>query len=284
MNTKKYFYTYEEVDEGKNGDTMISEILNDPDLPKLQEVIIGSWGECWDDDCQTIIDGIIEHKEKFMHIESLFIGDMEYDECEVSWIIQGNYEELLKALPNLKALTIKGSTDLVLGKIHHEELESLDIICGGLPKTVLTSIKNAYLPNLRRLNLYIGSENYGFDGTVEDVVGILENKSFSKLQYLGLGDSEIQDEIVEGVMKAEWPSALKILDFSNGTLTDKGAQCLLDNRARLENIQMIDLTHNYLTHKMQEKLSQLNAKVIMADNQEPDVYDGEVYYYAMLTE
>lgn len=286
MNTKTYSYTYDDC-ETKDVHTMLEEILNDPELPKLEEIVIGCWGECWEDNCQPLLDGIVANKEKFMHIKSLFIGDMDYEECEVSWIMQGNYEELLKALPNLEALTIKGSSELVLGEIHHENLRELEIICGGLPKNVLVSIKNAYLPNLRKLNLYIGIEDYGFDGDLEDVLGVLENSSFKNLEYLGLGDSDIQDEIVEGVMAANWPENLKVLDFSNGTLSDKGAQALIDHKERLEKLETVDLTYHYLTDKMQEKLSRLAVNVILEDGQEildEDDEDYDYYKYPMLTE
>ena len=132
--TKKYFYTYEQYeDEGKSADTMVNDILSDPEFPELTELSIGDWGGCWEDACQKIIDEIVEHAERFSHIQGLFIGDMDFEECEVSWIIQGNYSRLWAALPQLKALTIKGSTDLSLGDIRHENLESLTIICGGLP-------------------------------------------------------------------------------------------------------------------------------------------------------
>lgn len=51
----------------------------------------------------------VEHAERFAHLESLFVGDMESEECEISWIKQGDYSRLYAALPNLKKLTIKGA-------------------------------------------------------------------------------------------------------------------------------------------------------------------------------
>ena len=131
---KIYSYDYDEYEDGKGAENLIEDILADPDFPNLNEVIIGDWGGAWEDDCQAIIDGIVEHAEQFSHIERLFVGDMDFESCEVSWIMQGNYEKLWAAMPQLKELTIKGSSDLELGSICHENLESLTIICGGLPK------------------------------------------------------------------------------------------------------------------------------------------------------
>ena len=39
---------------------------------------------------------------------------MEYDECEVSWIEQGDYSKLWEAMPQLKQLGIKGSIDFLV--------------------------------------------------------------------------------------------------------------------------------------------------------------------------
>ena len=38
-----------------------------------------------------ILDGIAANADRFSHITKLFIGDMDYEVCEVSWIMQGNY-------------------------------------------------------------------------------------------------------------------------------------------------------------------------------------------------
>ena len=145
--SKKYVYDYEQFENGKGPGTMVEDILNDPEFPQVSGLVIGCWGESWDDSCQIILDQIVENKERFSHVESLFVGDMDYEECEVSWIIQGNYSRLWQALPHLKELTVKGSSELVLGEISHPGLESLTIICGGLPVSVIQEIQNAKLPN-----------------------------------------------------------------------------------------------------------------------------------------
>ena len=45
---------------------------------------------------------------------------------------------------------------------------------------------------------------------------------FPKLQYLGISDSEIQDELAEVVVNSRYMNQIETLDLSNGTLTDKG--------------------------------------------------------------
>lgn len=148
----------------------INNILADEDLVKIRSLVISRWGECYEESCQPIIDMFAEHAERFAHLESLFIGDMESEECEISWIKQGDYSRLYAALPNLKKLTIKGTQDLELGEIAHDKLEHLEIISGGTPCNVFASLQNSQLPALKTLIVYIGVEDYGFDTSLDIVM------------------------------------------------------------------------------------------------------------------
>lgn len=285
--SKKYSYDYEEYEDGeKSVETIVADILADPEFPNLEEVVIGCWGEAWDDDdgAQTIIDDIIKNKEKFAHIKSLFVGDMDFEECEVSWIIQGNYEKLFEAMPQLEKLTIKGSNELELGKVNAPNLRSLEIICGGLPKEVIESVRDANLPALEELRLYIGVEDYGFDGSIEDIKSLLEQSDFPKLQILGLCDSEIQNEICEVTLASKYMKQIQRLELSMGSLTDEGGQMLLDKLPEFPNVKYLDVHYHYLTDKMMKQLNALPIEVDTDEQNEPDEWDDEVYCYPMLTE
>ena len=217
-------------------------------------------------------------------MEKLFIGDMEYDECEVSWIMQGNYKDLWAALPHLKELTIKGSTGLVLGEICHEELESLTIICGGLPVRVIEEIQRATLPKLKKLLLYIGSDNYGFDGNPDTIREFLEKVQLPELEYLGIVDSEIQDEITEAVLESKFIGQIQTLDLSCGTLSDNGGELLLQKLPQYDNIKRLDVHYNFMSEKLIKRLEELPISVDASDRNEMHHYRGESYMYAMLTE
>ena len=282
--SKKYQYDYDDYDEGKGPATMVEEILADPEFPQVTQLIIGSWGSACEDDCQEILDGIRANKDKFAHVESLFVGDMDYEECEVSWILQGNYSDFWEVMPQLKELTIKGSMDLVLGDIVHQNLEALTIICGGLPVSVIQSIKKAKLPGLKKLVLYIGIENYGFDGNKDTIKALLEESDFPKLEYLGIEDSEIQDELVQVVLESKYMKQLHTLDLDNGTLTDKGGELLLGKLPSYPNIKVLDVHYHYMSEEMEEKLKALPIEVDTSESNEPEEYRGEIWMNAMLTE
>ena len=283
--SKKFFYDYEDwCDNGKNAKTMVEDIISDPEFPELEELIIGGWGGEYEEDCQSILDAIAENPDQFSHITKLFVGDMDYEVCEVSWIMQGNYSRLWKAMPQLKELTIKGSMNLTLGDIDHENLESLTIICGGLGKDVIEEIAKAKLPHLKKLLLYIGIEDYGFDGDADTVRKLLAESDFPELTYLGITDSEIQDELTEVVLESKYIQQISTLDLSNGTLTDKGGQLLLDKLPELPNIQKLDVHYHYLSDEMMEKLEQLSITVDLSEQEEAEEWKGQIWYNAMLTE
>lgn len=283
--TKTYTIGYEDYDSGeKSAENLVADILADPEFPALTELVIGDWGGAWEDDCQAVLDGIVEHAEQFSHIQRLFVGDMDYEQCEVSWIMQGDYSKLWAALPDLKSLTIKGSTELRLGEVCHEGLEELTIICGGLGSDVIRSVQNAKLPNLKKLLLYIGIEDYGFDGNADTIKELLEKADFPNLSYLGITDSEIQDELVQVVLDSKFMGQIETLDLSLGTLTDQGGALLLEALPKWPNVKKLDVHYHYLSDEMAKKLCSLPITVDVSEAEEPDVYDGTVYMNAMLTE
>jgi hypothetical protein len=237
--------------------------------------------EIYDVSPDVIFTIIIGHKERFQHIDSLFIGDMDYDENEISWIHQGTYEPLLKALPNLKALTIKGSDGLVLGKIDHPNLEALEIICGGLPVSVVNDIKAARLPGLKKLVLYCGDENYGYDCKPSDFAALAKKSLFPNLTHLGFTDSTEQDDLVRVILESNLLPQLEIIDISCGCLSDKGGQLILDAAHRLGNLKKLDASYHFMSENMMAKLKALPFETDLSDAQgEADEDD----MYPMITE
>lgn len=276
--SKKYYTQY---DSGTSIEDLAERILKDPKREELKHITLGDWGDGGEgESCQAVIDMFVENADKFNHIESLFLGDMEYDSCEVSWIVQGDYSKLWKALPNLKSLTIKGSQELTLGDIDHQNLEKLEIICGGLGSDVIKSIADGKLPNLQMLKLYLGVDDYGFDGDVDDIKPLVDKNKFPKLTYLGLMNSEITDDLVALVLESDILPQLETLDFSYGTLSNEGGNLLLDDAAKLAHLKMLNLEHHFMGEEMMDKLKKLPCKVDVSDPQDED----DDYRYPTLTE
>ncbi len=279
MSEVKLAVAYEDYENGVTIKQLIAELVAKPESKELESLIIGDWGGSYENDSSTVVEALVQSKDAFPKLRKLFIGDMDSEECEVSWIMQSDLAPLLTAFPELTSLTIQGSTDLSLKPARHEKLEELVIICGGLGKSVLDSIAQAHFPRLKKLELYLGVDNYGFDGTLEDVLQVAQPGLFPELTYLGLKDSEIQDEIAAALADAPILDQLHTLDLSMGTLTDAGAEALL-NSERVKKLRHLDLSHHFMSEKMMKRWKQSGLPVDISDAQDED----DEYRYPALTE
>ena len=288
--SKRYFLSGEEVwDDGKDINDLILKIKKDEKLQQYKHISVGMWGEGDEIGCQPLLDFIVENKNDLIHLESLFIGDIDPEECEISWIVQANYTDIFKSLINLKKIKIKGSNNLVLSSINHENLEHLEIICGGLPKSIFSELSQSTLPNLKTLVLYMGIEDYGFDGTIEDIKTILKKDLFPSLENLELVNSVIENKIVQEVINSDILPQLVNISFSYGSLTDEGGEIIASNVEALNHLNQIEIDYHYLSEEMSKKLKKLlpniNINNSEYDDAEFDDPDEEAYWIRpMLTE
>ncbi|WP_339237153.1 STM4015 family protein [Paenibacillus sp. FSL R5-0517] len=280
MQEVKLVVSYDDYEDGIRMEKLIKDLAAKPEASSLESLVIGDWGQAYESSPQEFMSTLIQSASSFPSLKKLFIGDMGFEECEVSWIIQTNLTPLLGAFPELTSFSIKGSSGLSLEPLQHAKLEELIIICGGLPKEVLSSITHAKLPELRKLELYIGVDNYGFNGSIEDILPLLEKGLFPKLVYLGLKDSEIQDEIAKAAAEAPILDQLEVLDLSEGTLSDEGAEALLASD-KIKQLKHLDLSYHYMTDEMIRRWNQSGISVDVSDQQQSDEDD---WRYPSLTE
>ncbi|MFD1989009.1 STM4015 family protein [Paenibacillus nicotianae] len=275
---------YDQNENGVKLKDLITELVSDPEACKaITSLIIGDWGAAYEDTMDDAIPALIAASPLLPNVKSLFIGDMSSEECEISWINQTNLGPLLSAYPQIESFTIQGSTELSLEPLHHEKLHTLEIICGGLPKSVLQNVYNGHLPELTKLVLYLGVEDYGFDGSIEDILPFLNQNPFPKLTYLGLTNSEIQDEIAIAAADAPVLEQLDVLDLSNGTLSDKGAEVLIHSDA-VKKLKHLNLNYHYMSDEMTARWRATGLSVDVEDQQEADADDEYEWRYPAITE
>ena len=286
MNEIKFFLDYDESEDGVTIQDKIETYLETNNICEAKKLIIGAWEEPFDCGPEDIIKYLVENKNKFPNVESMYIGDMDSEECEVSWITQSNLAPLLDVFP-LKTLKIKGSIDLRLENANSETLEKLIIISGGLSKNLLKDIVDAKFPNLMHLELYLGVDDYGFDGDIDDIIPFMIRENFPNVKYLGLKNSEKQDEICEEIFKSNILENLEVLDMSLGTLGDKGAELILENVGKIAHLSKLDLTYNYISdeniEKLQNKVNVLSTEVLI-DRDDADYDEDDEWRYPYITE
>lgn len=261
-------------DESDTMPELIEEFLGKIDKSKLEALIIGKWNEPYETSANESIATLVAHAAELPNLRALFIGDMTFEESEISWIVQGNYTPLLDAFPQLEELRIRGATELVIEPFTHAALRRFTIESGGLPAEVAQALAASSMPNLRHLELWLGTSDYGFSGDVDLYRRVVAQLKTPCLIYLGLRDSEIADELAQWLAGEEFITQLDTLDLSLGTLGDVGAQALYES-PYVPELRILNLTHHYISEQWQDKLRELPVTVIL-DNPREEI-DGERY-------
>src|SRR4051812_43476346 len=102
---------------------------------------------------REVIEPLIAARGRLPNLRSLFLGDITSEECEISWINQGDVTPLLAAYPLLEEFRVRGVEQLSFAGLRHANLRSLAIESGGLPACVLEEVWAADLPELEHLEL-----------------------------------------------------------------------------------------------------------------------------------
>jgi hypothetical protein len=260
-------------------------LIGDPKAPQLHGIVFGYWLDDYDTSVSSsdVVSKLVASADKFPNVGILFIGDMTYEECEVSWITQSDVTPLFGAYPGLEHFGVRGSNELKIGPVQHSRLKSLVLQCGGLPTAVLNQVLQSEFPALEHLELWLGDGNYGADITPEALEPLLSGKLFPRLRYLGLRDSEIADDVAAAVAKAPIFHRIKILDLSLGNLSDKGAEALLASPAAAK-LEKLDVHHHYLSEPVVARLQTLGPEVDTSEKKEADEDGDEAHRYVAVSE
>ncbi|WP_155373439.1 STM4015 family protein [Catellatospora vulcania] len=242
-------------------------------------LVIGNWGGAYDS--APPIGRIAAVLPRFTGLKALFLGEMTFDECEISWIQQADITALLEALPALEVLTVRGATGLGLKPLRHTALRELTIESGGLPADVVRAVGECDLPALTHLELWLGTDNYGGDATVEDLAPILAGTRLPALTSLALRDAEIADLVAVALAGAPVVARLRELDLSLGMLGDEGAAALLAGQP-LTHLRKLDLHHHFIGAAVLERLTgELGAAGVELDVSGADERDWDERYIAV---
>lgn len=200
-----------------------------------------------------------------------------------SWRSVGDLRKLWAVAPRLRELRLMGSSgdsDLStrLGNIVAPHLEKLVHVSSGLDKSVPVDIGKASLPELRHLELYFGKDDYGNNGSVKHLAGILEGKGLPRLEYLGLVNSEWEADLLKAVAKSPILKRLKTLDLSKGVLFREGAALLLEHAAAFRHLELLDLSENYFEKEQAKAIQKAIPCAKVDDQREVDDWDGEEAY------
>lgn len=242
------------------------------DPADVRALIIGQWGEAYD--TAAPVDMLVELAPRLTALRALFLGELTMEESEISWIRQADITPLFTTFPDLEVLRVRGSEGLELTPVRHTALREFAIESGGLPSNIVSAVAEWDLPALRHLELWLGTDNYGGDATVDDLAPILSGVRLPALRHLGLRDAEIADQVAAAVAGAPIVAQLEVLDLSLGIISDEGAAALLSGQP-LTHLKRLDLHHHYLSKELADRLvAELpGVEVDLSDGQDPSDID-----------
>ncbi|MEU1511741.1 STM4015 family protein [Streptomyces sp. NPDC005811] len=226
--------------------------------------------------------------DRLTGLQALYLADLNFEESELSWLVQGDVSPFLDAYPRLRELAVRGSNGgygdepgVRFGPLRHEHLRVLRFENGGLPAELLHGLAASELPALEHLDVWLGEEWYGRSATVADLAPILDGSGLPALRRLGLQNADIQDEVAAAVASAPVVARLTALHLGRGTLTDAGAEALLTGQP-LTHLEELDLHHHYLSDAMAERVRQaLEPHGVRVDvSGRPELEEDEDRYVA----
>ncbi|UBV45241.1 STM4015 family protein (plasmid) [Deinococcus taeanensis] len=264
---------------------LLAQFLAQPGVEQIQGLVTGYWSTdvlMDEDPVASWIEPLRQAAPQLPNLRVLYVNDIGQEEHEVSWISNGDLSPLLMAFPKLTHLGIRGGNGLELPHLHLPHLDTLIIEAGGLSAELVRQVLTADLPALRHLELYLGTQDYGATSSADDLTPILDGRRFPQLKYLGLKNSDFQDQIAQLLVAAPVTQGLEVLDLSMGILTDEGGRALLDSPA-LGHLQKLDLQFNWMSEALRAQLTawaeRQDLELDVSDAQDTD--DDEWRYVAL---
>ena len=278
----KFFQDYDAT-EGNIIDQLKS-FIQQENHDKVTKIVIDMWE--YDTTPADILTFFIENKSSFKNVKHFYIGDIESEENEMSWINQTNYEAFLKEYSTIEVLDLRGGMGLKLGNINMPYLKKLRIETGGMDVDIIKDLaaSKQNLLNLEHLELWLGTDEYGGNVTIEAIKDLLSGNPFPKLKYLGLMNYDLQDDVVALFENNPILDRIETLDLSMGILTKKGGESLLSNE-KLQNLKSLNCEYNFMPEPMIEELSKkFKNGSFGRGNAYIDEDDDEEYFYVEIGE
>ena len=268
----------------------LARFVEEVDTSRVVALVIGDWGfeDGSDTSSRELRDALIGHAAALPALRSLFLGDITFEENEISWIQHCDMAPLLAAYPRLEELTVRGVGETYEGadrlSLHvpeHSALRSLTLQSGGLPGQVVRQVLDSGLPALERLELWLGVDHYGGDTTPRDLEPLLSGTVLPGLRHLGLRNSRHTGEWVRTLAEAPITARLSSADLSLGTLREDDVEHLLAAVPVFSHLESLDLHHHFLgeesTERVRAAFAQAGVEVDVSDRQEASSRDDDYY-------
>lgn len=260
---------------------LVAELLRRPDVSRAEALVFGVWDFIAQVNSSVIVDALVAAKDRLPKLRALFVGDIVEGEQEMPWIAQSDLAPILASYPKLEELHVRGSSGLAFAggalgsaSLAHASLRSLIIESAGLSREVVAAVLAGDFPELRHLELWLGSEQEGATVSIDDFAPLFAGERFPKLETLALCNAETADALAAAVASAPILDRIKKLDLSLGTLSDDGAQALLASE-RVRKLVDLDVRKSFISPDVIKQFHALSPVIVDVRGSRFGKEDGE---------
>lgn len=145
-----------------------------------------------------------------------------------------------------------------------------NLVTLNVSRNYLSSNMIKKLSKLKVRVIYHLQKHYRYSATIDILAPILSGKSFPNLLFLAIRGTANTSEIAQAIAKSSILNKLRVLELTDGNLTNIGAITLLKTPA-INRLHTLDVSGNRINPGMLEQLSQLKCRVL-TDSQFNDRY------------
>ncbi len=244
------------------GQRKVEALLELPSARFLHSLTIGLYAIGWNtyEGLAQLLDG------KLPMLRHLHVGDCEYEEAMISSSMIPDVDELLRALPSLHSLTLRGGMGAT-SSLAHDQLRSMVLQSGGISPELTRALGAGTFPKLERLELWTGREEYGGYGPLSDYAPLLSGETCPALTHLGFRNAEQADEFVNVLAESALLPKLTSVDLSMGAFTPGGARNLITHRERYAHLTSLNVSDCCLGEDVVRELRSVFGDKLSAERQ-----------------
>jgi hypothetical protein len=171
-------------------------LLQDPQANQLEALVIGPWTQqMYECSSSIVVNALVAAKERLTSLKAVFIGDITYEESEISWINQSDISPLLAAYPNLEVLQVRGGKGLAFSSLSGNlfpKLTYLGLCDSEYSDDIAKAIVQApIIQRIKVLDLKLGTLSD------EGAEALLNCPAVNQLGTLNVAENFLSDETLE---------------------------------------------------------------------------------------
>ena len=234
---------------------VVAELLRHPSAHFLRGLTIGPLGKLDEYDYRPTVEALAAAAPR--RLEELILADFTAEHVALPFSTLGEVSALLRALPALRRLTLRGGSLRFETALEHPGLRVLTVTTAELAVRTAGRLCRACLPELERLELDCPSLKL----PERDLAVLLTAKDLPKLRWLSLRQTLGTAGPLQALLESGLLAQLDGLDLSEGDLTDSSVDLLLRHAEGLKRLKVLDLSANRLSPAAAARLASLCAEV-----------------------